>query len=67
MIRSVCGDEIPKNAASDRDKNSGGCYASMVVVVFPLSMVSWSSLSTIRRNCGGEHLWPGVYFSGHLK
>lgn len=38
-----------------------------MVDVVSSRVLSRSSLSTMRRNCGGEHLWPGKNFSGHLK
>ncbi|GJX68427.1 hypothetical protein Tco_0304154 [Tanacetum coccineum] len=64
VIRKVWADDIPKYAAADKDHNFGVGVSSGGTVSFGSGIERCSSLSTIMRNWGGEHLCPGKNFSG---
>ena len=67
VIRKVWEDDIPKYAAADKDHNCGVGVSSCGTGSFGAGRGWWSSLSTMIRNCGGEHLCPGTNFSGQRK
>ncbi|GJV43490.1 hypothetical protein Tco_1428026, partial [Tanacetum coccineum] len=67
VIRKVWADDIPKYAAADKDHNCGVGVSSGGTVSFGSGKERCSSLSTIMRNWGGEHLCPGTNFSGQQK
>nr|GEX46984.1 hypothetical protein [Tanacetum cinerariifolium] len=59
VIRKVWANDIPKYAAVDKDHNCGVNVSSGGTVSFGSDIERCSSLSTIIRNWGGEHLCPG--------
>ncbi|GJV48362.1 hypothetical protein Tco_1438574 [Tanacetum coccineum] len=67
VIRKVWEDDIPKYEAADKDHNCSVGVSSCGTVSFGSGIGRCSSLSTMMRNWGGEHLCPGKIFSGQRK
>ncbi|GJT97470.1 hypothetical protein Tco_1092988 [Tanacetum coccineum] len=67
VIHKVWADDIPKYVVADKDHNCGVGVSSGGTVSFGSGIERCSSLSTIMRNWGGEHLCPGKNFSGQRK
>ncbi|GKD66784.1 hypothetical protein Tco_1308892 [Tanacetum coccineum] len=64
VICKVWEDDIPKYVAADKDHNCGVGVSFCGTVSFGSDIGRGSSLSTMMRNWGGEHLCPGTNFSG---
>ncbi|GJR30662.1 hypothetical protein Tco_1106894 [Tanacetum coccineum] len=67
VICKVWEDDIPKYVAADKDHNCGVGVSFCGTVSFGSDIGRGSSLSTMMRNWGGEHLCPGTNFSGQRK